>query len=267
MSRWHSPPAELYAVVERTPATVLLESAKPADAESSSGQPPPPTRLFIHPLRICVANHLAEIPCLFAEIERAVASGLFAAGYFSYECGAFFEPTAALHCHHPGQAGPEPLAWFGIYQRPHLFDHRTGAFVEGDPPALAQFRSAEDSESLPAPELDCALTMTEQEYAQRIADIHALIRSGDVYQLNFTIPIQVRVTGNSAAHCAHCNPPRTARSCTRNRATASSPSLPNSFSASNLSQLRNHPCPILAMYFHRKGGKPQPKPAASPPAP
>jgi para-aminobenzoate synthetase/4-amino-4-deoxychorismate lyase len=92
------------------------------------------------------------------------------------------------------------LAWFGIYQRPHLFDHRTGAFVEGDPPALAQFRSAEDSESLPAPELDCALTMTEQEYAQRIADIHALIRSGDVYQLNFTIPIQVRVTGNSAAH-------------------------------------------------------------------
>jgi para-aminobenzoate synthetase/4-amino-4-deoxychorismate lyase len=194
MNRWHSPPAELYAVAEHTPATVLLESARPADANPAASAPP--TRLFTNPLRVYVVNHLAEIPNLFVEIERAVSAGLYAAGYFAYECGAFFEPTAASRGKHSGQ---HPLAWFGIYQRPHLFDHRTGAFVEGDPPALAQFRSAAGRESLPAPQLDCALTLTEQEYAQRIAEIHAWIRSGDVYQLNFTLPIRVQAPGSAAA--------------------------------------------------------------------
>ena len=193
MNRWHSPPAELYAVAEHTPATVLLESARPADANPAASAPP--TRLFTNPLRVYIVNHLAEIPNLFAEIERAVSAGLYAAGYFAYECGAFFEPTAASRGKHSGQ---HPLAWFGIYQRPHLFDHRTGAFVEGDPPALDQFRSAADTEAVTAPRLDCALTLTEQEYAQRIAEIHAWIRSGDVYQLNFTAPIRVQAPGSTA---------------------------------------------------------------------
>src|ERR1700678_3374178 len=129
MNRWHSPPAELYAAVEHTPASILLESARPTATESGSSESAVPTRLFTHPVPVCVANHLAEIPSLFAEIERAVESGHFAAGYFAYECGAFFEPTAAP-ANAPVQMPAQPLAWFGIYQRPHLFDHRTGEFLE-----------------------------------------------------------------------------------------------------------------------------------------
>jgi len=94
MTRWYSPPAALYSLVEHTPETVLLESAPfPADSELSDA--PAPSRLFIAPLRVLIANHLAELPELFAEIESAVASGLYVAGYFSYECSAFFEPAAA----------------------------------------------------------------------------------------------------------------------------------------------------------------------------
>ncbi len=202
MNRWHSPPAELYAVVEHMPGTVLLESTRPADAESSSAQPPPPTRLFIEPLRICVANRTAELPGLFAEIERAVSSGLYAAGFFSYECGAFFEPTAAGRVHPSGHAAPQPLAWFGVYQHPHLFNHLTGEFVAGDPPALVQLREGAGLDSPLAslePMLDWALDLTEDDYSQRIAEIHAWIRSGDVYQLNFTVPIQVHAPGSAAA--------------------------------------------------------------------
>jgi para-aminobenzoate synthetase/4-amino-4-deoxychorismate lyase len=198
MTRWHGPPAELYAEVERTPGTVLLESARPAEAETSSGQPPPPTRLFIDPLRVCVANQLDELPGLFAEIERAVASGHFAAGYFAYECGGFFEPTASSGTG-SAQSSGQPLAWFGIYPRPYLFDHRAGAFLEGDSPSLAQFQTAAVRESSREAKLVCALTLAEEEYAQRIAEIHAWIRSGDVYQLNFTVPIQVNVTGSVAS--------------------------------------------------------------------
>jgi para-aminobenzoate synthetase/4-amino-4-deoxychorismate lyase len=134
------------------------------------------------------------LPYLFAEIERAVSSGLYAAGYFSYECGAFFEPTVAP-INLPAESPEQPLAWFGIYLSPHIFDHATGAFLAGDLPPLARYPSPPGSD----PVLSCALDITEQQYARRIEKIHALIRSGDVYQLNFTIPIQVHAAGSSAA--------------------------------------------------------------------
>jgi len=196
MARWHSPPAGLYTLVERTPATVLLESANPGaitaqpDSPASSSQ----TRLFTAPLSICVANHLSDIPNLFAEIERSVAAGLYAAGYFTYECGGFFEPAATG----PSQPSGQPLAWFGIYQRPYVFDHQAGAFVAGDPPTLADFHTPilKPAEDYP---LACTLPTSERQYTQSIAAIHELIRSGDVYQLNFTVPIQVQAQGHSAA--------------------------------------------------------------------
>jgi para-aminobenzoate synthetase/4-amino-4-deoxychorismate lyase len=92
MKRWHLLPAQLYTAVEQAPGTVLLESAAPADSHPASS---PLTRLFTVPLRVCVANHRGELAALFAEIESAVAAGLYAAGYFSYECAAFFEPKLA----------------------------------------------------------------------------------------------------------------------------------------------------------------------------
>ena len=88
MSRRHSLPAEVYELVEHTPATVLLECSKAnndeTDAESC-------TRLFTAPVRVCVANTVAEIAGLFEEIEVAVRVGQFAAGFFTYECGNCFE--------------------------------------------------------------------------------------------------------------------------------------------------------------------------------
>jgi para-aminobenzoate synthetase/4-amino-4-deoxychorismate lyase len=200
MNRWHSPPPELYALVEHAPATVLLECAKPGATESHAESPPECpadslTRLFTAPLRVVVANGSAELPRLFAQVETAVAAGLFAAGFFTYECGSFFEPTAAMRPSRPGQ----PLAWFGIYDRPWLFDHRTGAFLDGDPPGLTQLSSGAAEEPATELPLDCALALTEPQYAERIAAIHELIRAGDIYQLNFTVPLRVHAAGSPAA--------------------------------------------------------------------
>jgi para-aminobenzoate synthetase/4-amino-4-deoxychorismate lyase len=212
MTRWHSPPAELYAVVEHTPATVLLESANPhlTPGQPDSGGSATRTRLFTAPLRVCVANHPSELPNLFAEIEHSVDAGLYAAGYFAYECGAFFEPTASPSFDLSGQPPAQPLAWFGIYREPRIFDHHAGAFLGGDPPALAEFRATTmqgapgfESETWEANEpefpLECNLPLDEENYASHIHQVHQFIRSGDIYQLNFTIPIQVRASGSSAA--------------------------------------------------------------------
>ena len=208
MNRRHSLPAEVYALVEQTPATVLLEGGKPDHNESNEQ---PWTRLFTAPLRVCVAYGAAEIPAVFAAIESAVAAGQSAAGFFSYECGSCFEPKTSMRPSRPSQplAQPmgQPLAWFGIYPRSYAFDHKTGEFVDGEPPELARFRACEPAaagpEPNPAPEIAAEFALTEAEYATRIARIHEWIRAGDVYQLNFTAPFRVRTKAGAVALYTH----------------------------------------------------------------
>jgi len=189
---WHPLPAEVYALVEQTPATVLLESSKPGAGVFSS--------LFIEPLQIVVVSNPGELRGLFARIEEAVAAGHFAAGFFAYECGAAFEPKAAgLRC---GQSGASteagPLAWFGIYERCHRFSHDSGRFVDGDPASLARVRKA-DRAGGSVGAVGIIPGLTEQQYKARIEQIHEWIRAGDVYQLNFTFPLRARVTERPAA--------------------------------------------------------------------
>ncbi|HKN21042.1 MAG TPA: aminodeoxychorismate synthase component I [Terracidiphilus sp.] len=206
MKRRHPLPAEVYALVEHTPATVLLEGGKPNHSEGSEtpGSDESWTRLFTTPARVCVAWRAAEIPALFAEIESAVAERLSAAGFFSYECGSCFEPKAAMRPSREGQ----PLAWFGMYERSYAFDHEVGTFLDGEPPELAQVGGGRASakegtrEPEPEPEIAAEFVLTEADYIQRIAAIHELIRAGDVYQLNFTAPFHVKASGSVAARYA-----------------------------------------------------------------
>jgi para-aminobenzoate synthetase / 4-amino-4-deoxychorismate lyase len=219
MNRRHPLPAEVYALVEHSPATVLLEGGKPDGRDAGEK---PWTQLFTAPNRVCTAHTSEEILDLFAAIECAAAEGKYAAGFFAYECGSAFEPKAGMK---PPSEGT-PLAWFGIYERSYVFNHENGEFVGGDPPELEQFRSAGPSTTIErrslkghdfsraeqpqknaealAPEetLDASFTLTEAEYVQRIAAIHEWIRAGDVYQLNFTAPFRVNAPGSVAAHYA-----------------------------------------------------------------
>ena len=200
MSRRHSLPAEVYALVEHTPATVLLECGRlnskktgdPADTPECS------TKLFTAPVRVCVANTAAEMAGLFAEIESAVAAGMTAAGFFAYECGNCFEPKAGMRMSPADEPPASPLAWFGIYEHCYRFDHAAGTFPNGDPPGLEQFRGA-GGEQEGEPTFEAELSLTEKQYAESIAAIHEWIRAGDVYQLNFTVPLSVRVRGSLAA--------------------------------------------------------------------
>jgi para-aminobenzoate synthetase/4-amino-4-deoxychorismate lyase len=214
MTRRHSLPAEVYALVEHTPATVLLDGGKQNYSKTRKNpRTHPRTQLFMSPLRVCAAYAPAEIPSLFAEIESAVAAGQFAAGFFSYECGACFEPKAGVPNDRSSSLGwkagmrpaPEgdPLAWFGIYAQSYIFDHESGTFVDGEPPELAQFRDTRPSAQSPdlgtQPDLAAEFALSEGEYAQRIARIHEWIRAGDVYQLNFTAPLKFPAPASAAA--------------------------------------------------------------------
>jgi para-aminobenzoate synthetase/4-amino-4-deoxychorismate lyase len=239
MNRWHSPPAELYSLVEQTPASILLECARPvpsdpaagSQASSMPGSHAPSiaprrdschTRLFSAPLSILKAHHRSELPALFAQIESAVAAGFYAAGYFAYECGAFFEPTAAAvesiaaNLQPSQPSSTQPLAWFGIYNRPALFNHHTGEFLHGESP-LRGLPSAPEGANPPCPglsaspsgiggqppaTLQCFLDCTERDYALRVHAILEKIRAGDIYQLNFTCPLHVHAPVHAPASSA-----------------------------------------------------------------
>jgi para-aminobenzoate synthetase/4-amino-4-deoxychorismate lyase len=196
MARRHSLPPEIYALVEQTPATVLLEGAA---QNSSKTNKKPWTQLFTAPERVCVARSSEEIPSLFVEIESAVVAGHCAAGFFTYECASCFEPKAGT------RAAPDrrPLAWFGVYERSYVFDHATGKFEGREPPELQRFRdqilSVEASNRTPEPEIAAEFALSQAEYSERIARIHEWIRAGDVYQLNFTAPFSVAAPGSAAA--------------------------------------------------------------------
>jgi para-aminobenzoate synthetase/4-amino-4-deoxychorismate lyase len=196
MARRHPLPPEIYALVEQTPATVLLEGGKQNDSENKEK---PWTQLFTAPLRVCVAYSMAEIPPLFAEIESAVAAGHCAAGFFSYECASCFEPKAGMRAPNDGA----PLAWFGIYERSYAFNHTTGKFEGGEPLERERFHgrlpNAEAANRAQEPEIAAEFALNEAEYAQRIAQIHEWIRAGDVYQLNFTAPLKFEAPGSAAA--------------------------------------------------------------------
>jgi para-aminobenzoate synthetase/4-amino-4-deoxychorismate lyase len=182
MKTWHPIPTALYSFAEQTPGTLLLENSRPGASNFS--------RVFTDPMRILEARTLADIAGLFLQIEEAMRAGHFAAGFFAYECGEFFEPRAALR---RGRDN-ELLAWFGIYERSYCFDHTTGKFVDGEPPDL---RGELESSNLPPPRVSLALD--EEQFTARIEQIHEWIRAGDVYQLNFTFPVNIKTEERPAA--------------------------------------------------------------------
>src|SRR3569623_846789 len=121
MTHWHPLPPQILKHIEHTPGTVLLHSARPGKSPSS--------RFFTSPLQIIEIRELRDLSTLFSRIEEAIEHGLLAAGYFAYECANYFEPAASVR----PRRDSDLLAWFGIYERCHTFDHHLGTFDSHGP--------------------------------------------------------------------------------------------------------------------------------------
>jgi para-aminobenzoate synthetase / 4-amino-4-deoxychorismate lyase len=178
-------PEYIYTIVAESPNSVLLETSRFDSANQCS-------YLFLNPLRAIAVNCLDEIPELFAQIEAALASGFHVAGYFSYECGYHFEPFSGG----TPASGDLPLAWFGIYSSPVVFDHSQGRFI-GPEAAPA---SSQNPEQLPGAVVDhVILEIKKDEYCAKILEIKERIASGETYQVNFTDRVSLPVLTSPAA--------------------------------------------------------------------
>ncbi|MCG8349154.1 MAG: hypothetical protein MI924_15395 [Chloroflexales bacterium] len=75
-------------------------------------------------VRVLQIRRASDVPALMQEIQECVEQGYYLAGYFGYECGYAIPKLARTDY----EQDDYPLAWFGVYRRPTIFDlKRSGA--------------------------------------------------------------------------------------------------------------------------------------------
>ncbi len=173
-------PARYYSLVASNPGSVLLQTAR-FDAENYRSY------LFLRPERTLSATN-----ALFDNIERALAEGAYVAGYLAYECGEGLKRIDRCDM----RSTNLPPAWFGVYRKAFVFDHRSGEF-EGESPEEFLAKDMPPSQSYEIRNLRFGLTG--KQYAEKIAAIHEYIRSGDTYQVNFTDCMRFDFSGSVEA--------------------------------------------------------------------
>lgn len=154
----------------KRPGTVLLDTARPDDENRQS-------LLFTAPDEVLTARMLDEVGPLLIAIEAAVADGCFLAGYLGYEAGYAFEAFEPVAIQDP------PLAWFGVYERPHVLE----------PAAVDRFW--EELDATPPALRDVQFSIERSDYLDAIASIKRHIREGNVYQINYTGKVTFDVSG------------------------------------------------------------------------
>ena len=145
-----------------------------------------PARLYHHPLRLRTCHTLAQVPDFLQCLEQERRAGYHLAGYFAYEFGfAFEEKLKALY-----QGGGDiPLAWFGVYDAPHLLSRKD---------ERSWLCETEADEAEPATTFG-KLTMSQEDYIDAFNRTQQHLAQGDIYQINLTLQAELEQHGSLPA--------------------------------------------------------------------
>ena len=139
-----------------------------------------PSFRLIEPVGVLEAARTGEVPGVLDAAEAALARGLWVAGFVAYEAAPGLDPALRVRARVPGDpfAGL-PFAWFA------MFEGRQETTLP-EPPA-------------DAPAVDAAAwvpSVDRAAYDAAIARIHGHIAAGDTYQVNDTLRLRARITGD-----------------------------------------------------------------------
>jgi para-aminobenzoate synthetase/4-amino-4-deoxychorismate lyase len=170
-------PAEYYELLTKKNNFVLLETSR-YDAENQR------TFLFLDPIRVLQIDRVSDVDILLQAIQHQVQQGYYVAGYLGYECGSHFENIRRWE----NAPRPPPLAWFGVYNEPLIFNHATGQLdsrpylvASPDPPGPTTTAAAASYTVS-----DIQFGFTWPQYRKKLARVKQYILDGDTYQINFT---------------------------------------------------------------------------------
>lgn len=128
---------------------------------------------YSNPVDIVYTSSLGGVCSAMERVEDFVDRGFYAAGFVAYEAAPAFDSALSVF-----EFCPLPLLWFGIY------------------------KDAEETDSLVKPQPgsycldDWVPDITENDYLSRVENIREYIRAGDTYQVNYTMRLKTRFTGD-----------------------------------------------------------------------
>ncbi len=132
--------------------------------------------LLENPVGLIKAEDPAELLSSIDLLEQAIDSGLYAAGFISYEAGYALEPRLRTRMPEQRQL---PLLWFALYPECETLDGKAyKTFFE---------HRTKDVERGRIIDLKPALAL--DDYLRRFDRIKALISAGDIYQVNLAIKL------------------------------------------------------------------------------
>ena len=134
--------------------------------------------LFENPVEILAARTPDEV---FQCLEKIEQSGLWAAGFVSYEVASAFDD--ALKTHKPGKL---PLLQFGLFERVEQTFLPAHSSREGRLESLPLYQLGEWKPSV-----------SRGEYFEAIAAIKEHIAAGDTYQVNYTFRLNADFSGDA----------------------------------------------------------------------
>jgi para-aminobenzoate synthetase/4-amino-4-deoxychorismate lyase len=139
------------------------------------------SRLFENPVEILRCDTPHEVEATLARLDEALARGLSAAGFLSYELGYLFEPKLA---HLLPSERDQPLLWMGLFEAPRRLDG----------PAAARF--LDDRADTPHRIDNLRLSLAREDYLKALAKVKDYIVAGDVYQINLTFKYLFDLAGD-----------------------------------------------------------------------
>jgi len=181
--RYFELPDSFYQVISQ-PNTVLLHTSK-KDHENAISY------LFTHPIKIIEAQHFGELEKSFQQIDKAIQQGYYVAGYMVYEAGFYFHPK--LHSIVQASQNQQPLLWYGVYDFPIEFNHKSGEIIGAGCLNHSYEKQKQDSHYQLG---EFKLNISKPEYSELISEIKSEIRAGNIYQLNFTTRLEFDFRGN-----------------------------------------------------------------------
>lgn len=154
------------------------------------GADPSRSRLYTHYVRSLRGYCAADLPSVLREMQQALQEGLYAVGLFTYELGGSMIGTVIPDTSVLTPPAPlfAPLFEILIFSDCQLMNaQQVSAWLEQ--------HSQENSQPQPAGIANIHANITEDEFEQALAQIHAHLEAGDTYQVNYTFRLRFDVFG------------------------------------------------------------------------
>ena len=135
--------------------------------------------LYHSPKKIIQAFTMEDIPQALMDIDEATANGYHVAGWLSFEVAQAFEAKLKTH---PQASKDEPLIWMVVCETPTKVSKKNHDNSLGE-------------------DVNATLTLDKPKniqatYKKAFEKIQTYIQAGDVYQINYTFELPLKITGS-----------------------------------------------------------------------